>query len=58
MAKLRMERGWVWQWIVALYAIFEGEKGGDNQSTSEEGAITEHSFIYDHLESIGNEVTQ
>ena len=58
MAKLRMGRGWVWQWSVALYAIFEGKKRRDNQSTSEEGAITEHSFIHDHLESIGNEVTQ
>lgn len=58
MAKLRIGRVWVWQWSVALSAIFEGEKRGDNQSTSEKVAITEHSFIHDHLESIGNEVTQ
>lgn len=53
-----MGRGWVWQWSVALYAIFEGEKRRDNQSTSEEGAVAEHSFIHDHLEFIGNEVNQ
>lgn len=58
LARLRMGRGWAWQWSVALYgkdpATFEKEEGGDNKSTSE-GEEIKHHFILGHLGFIGSE---